>query len=677
MATLPFFYQLQNASYASLSAQSFRAAVVDMDESSLTASQLQSLNNQGKAVYTYLSIGEAEDYRAYWINGHWSQQKPAFVLGENPDWPGNYSVKFWDPTWQAIMFARVDAAIALGYDGMYLDIVDAYQVAQVRAAYTGADIRQAMINFVVALSQHAKALDPNFKVIPQNAVGLLALNESNPSVPNSAYLKAIDGIGVEDLWYDGNSAASWTADDLKFIQNAINAGKFVLATSYPTDDAKQEAFVTNAINASFIPFVADRDLTGIIDPTDLTIEGRMLGHNINTPWTVTGPTDWPGGNDIIEGTSRADTLDGGAGNDVITGNGGDDKLYGGTGNDRLVGGAGNDRLDGGIGNDQLQGGAGNDTYVIDSAGDTVNEALAGSGGTDAVRSSVSFSLANSAHVLGAFEYLTLVGSANINGVGNALNNALYGNGARNLLNGGAGADVMQGGAGNDVYVVDNPGDRINEAAAGSGGSDTVQSYISFSLANHARVLGQVERLVLLGSTNINGTGNAIGNTIQGNVGNNVLNGAAGSDALHGGNGNDTLIGGLGNDTLVGGPGNDTLVGGPGSDTLIGGSGNDKFVFNAPLTPPTVDRITDFNPSADTISLAKAVFGAIAGTGVLTPGQFVRDATGLALDANDRIIYETDTGHLVYDSNGNATGGSHLIAVLAPNLALTNLDFVVM
>jgi uncharacterized protein (TIGR01370 family) len=658
MATLPFLYQLQNASYASLSAQSFRAAVVDMDESGLTKSQLQNLNSEGKAVYTYLSIGEAEDYRAYWVNGHWSQQKPAFVLGENPDWPGNYSVKFWDPTWQAIMFARVDAAIALGYDGMYLDIVDAYQVAQVRAAYTGADIRQAMINFVVALSQHAKALDPSFKVIPQNAVGLLALNELNPSVPNSAYLKAIDGIGVEDLWYDGNSSASWTAGDLKFIQNAINAGKFVLATSYPTDDAKQNAFVTNAINAGLIPFVADRDLTGIIDPTDLTIEGRMLGHNINTPWTVTGPADWLGGNDIIEGTSGADTLDGRAGDDVITGKAGDDRLYGGTGNDRLDGGAGNDRL---------YGGAGNDIYVIDNAGDTVNEALPGSGGADAVRSSVSFSLASSPHVLGALEYLTLIGGANINGVGNALNNALYGNAGNNVLNGGTGADVMQGGAGNDVYVVDNPGDRVNEAAAGSRGSDTVGTFISFSLANQAHVLGEVERLVLLGSANVSGVGNALGNTIQGNVGNNVLNGAAGSDVLHGGNGNDTLIGG---------PGNDSLVGGSGSDTLVGGSGNDRFVFNAPLTPPTVDRITDFNPAADTIVLDSTVFGAIAVTGVLTPWQFVRNRLGSAHDADDRIVYETDTGRLFYDSNGSAAGGNHLIAVMAPNLALTNVDFVV-
>ena len=284
--SFPFLYQLQNATYAGLSAGSWKVAVVDMDESGLTNAQVHALQAQGKVVYTYISIGEAEDYRDYWIDGHWSTSKPSFVLRVNPDWPGNYSVKFWDPTWQSIMFARVDHAIALGYDGMYLDIVDAYEVAVVRAAYTGADIRQDMISFVIALSQHAKAIDPNFMVIPQNAVGLLALNESNPGVPNGAYLAAIDGIGVEDLWYDDNHPSSWTSGDVAFIQNAINANKFVLATSYPTVPTFQDTFITNAINAGFIPFVGNRDLNGVIPSIDNSIEARMVGHDIDTPWNV-------------------------------------------------------------------------------------------------------------------------------------------------------------------------------------------------------------------------------------------------------------------------------------------------------------------------------------------------------------------------------------------------------
>ena len=140
-----------------------------------------------------------------------------------------------------------------------------------------------MIDFVTELSAYAKAHKPGFMVVPQNAVGLLAADENSPNTPNTAYLKAIDGLGVEDLWYDGNTTADWTQDDLKYIKLAVNADKFVLATSYPTQDAKQDAFVSNAINAGLIPFVADRDLTGKIDSVNATIEGRLAGHDVTYP----------------------------------------------------------------------------------------------------------------------------------------------------------------------------------------------------------------------------------------------------------------------------------------------------------------------------------------------------------------------------------------------------------
>jgi streptogramin lyase len=67
------------------------------------------------------------------------------------------------------------------------------------------------------------------------------------------------------------------------------------------------------------------------------------------------------GNDVILGTSAADTVNGGRGNDVICGLGGNDKLTGAAGNDTLVGAGGVDTLDGGAGNDRLLGGAGRDT----------------------------------------------------------------------------------------------------------------------------------------------------------------------------------------------------------------------------------------------------------------------------------------------------------------------------
>src|SRR6056297_237586 len=112
----------------------------------------------------------------------------------------------------------------------------------------------------------------------------------------------------------------------------------------------------------------------------------------------------------------------------------------------------------------------------------------------------------------------LMGGA-VNGTGNALDNTLVGNGLDNILNGGAGADYMVGRTGNDRYVVGAAGDTVIEFSGE--GTDTVISYLSsFTLGDH------VERLELQGGA-LNGTGNALANTLLGNGLDNILNGGAG------------------------------------------------------------------------------------------------------------------------------------------------------
>lgn len=284
---IPFLYQLQDADHASLTVAEFRVAVVDPDDSGLTAAQLRDLRQgQGKLLYAYASIGEAEEYRDYWRPG-WDGAPPSFLLAENPEWEGNHRVAFWDPVWQDIIFHRIDQAVATGYDGVYLDIVDGYAAPEVIAAWPGTPeaLRHEMIAFVAAISARAKAADPDFAVIPQNAVGLLSVLESDPaSGPNRAYLKAIDGLGVEDLWYDDDRPATWTEGDLDMIALAQQAGKFVLATSYPTRDAGQRDFIAKAVQAGLIPFVAERDLTGRVDLDNLAIEGAMAARPMISPW---------------------------------------------------------------------------------------------------------------------------------------------------------------------------------------------------------------------------------------------------------------------------------------------------------------------------------------------------------------------------------------------------------
>ncbi|GAB4459904.1 MAG: hypothetical protein OHK0037_06160 [Elainellaceae cyanobacterium] len=252
---------------------------------------------------------------------------------------------------------------------------------------------------------------------------------------------------------------------------------------------------------------------------------------------------------------------GNAKDNIITGNSGNNFLFGLAGNDTINSGAGNDYIDGGVGNDAMRGGTGNDTYIVDSASDAVVE-LVGQG-IDEIRSFVSYTLP--ANV----ENLTLLGSANINGTGNGLNNVINGNIGNNFLfglagndtinggagndyiDGGVGNDAMRGGTGNDTYIVDSASDAVVELAAQ--GIDEIRSFVSYTLPTN------VENLTLLGSANINGTGNGLNNVITGNIGNNFLFGLAGNDNLNGGDGNDYLHGGAGNDNMNGGLGDDTYI----------------------------------------------------------------------------------------------------------------------
>ena len=385
----------------------------------------------------------------------------------------------------------------------------------------------------------------------------------------------------------------------------------------------------------------------------------------SAPWLADGPADdstifGTSGADTLAGTPGADRMAGGAGNDTYTVNHAGDVVIekNGEGTDRvnssvsfslagqyierltltgsgningsgnsldnvLTGNSGNNVLNGGAGADTMTGGAGNDTYKVDNVGDVVVEK--NGGGTDRVNSSVSFSLG------GYIERLTLTGSGNIDGRGNALNNVLTGNSGNNVLNGGAGADTMTGGAGNDIYKVNNGGDVVVEK--NGGGTDRVDSSVSFSLGGQ-----YIERLTLTGSGNINGKGNSLNNTIIGNSGNNVLNGSAGADVM------------------------------------TGGGGSDTFEFTSSLVAGKFDTITDFNVATDTIRLRHAIFSTIVGKGTLSAAQFAANTSGTAQDANDRIIYETDTGKLSFDSNGSAAGGAVQFAKLSAGLALTANDF---
>lgn len=378
---------------------------------------------------------------------------------------------------------------------------------------------------------------------------------------------------------------------------------------------------------------------------------------------------------IIRGTKRKETLRGTATDDTITGLAGDDKLFGKSGNDKLNGGSGNDRLsggggrdkltggtgndvlDGGTGNDTMKGGSGDDEYVVDAAGDVVIEAAGG--GTDLVRSSITF-------VLGAeVESLTLTGTADIDGTGNDLANTITGNGGANVLSGGDGDDILHGGAGADTL------DGGTHAVAG----DTA-SYAFATARVVATLASGVGDTDMLPSRPVEG--DAVGDTY------------AGIENLTGSSFGDDLYGDAEANVIEGGGGDDIIAGRSGADTLSGGSGTDWFLFFH--AGQGGDAIMDFTVGTDKILIVsdaslhyfqpgfrnglEDIDGNWPNPVALDAAYFVADANPVSGGAaHGYFLYDTDAFTLLWDADGTGVGSAFLVATFANNAVLSHTDIL--
>ena len=387
--------------------------------------------------------------------------------------------------------------------------------------------------------------------------------------------------------------------------------------------------------------------TSVVDT--LTYRARGVNGDFSTATiTITLERRDPGngtvGNDSLLGTMWNDRISGLGGNDTITGLTGADTLNGGDGNDSLYGGDGNDALTSGLGNDLIDAGLGTDRgYFTGTTAATVNLLLITAQvtgyGTDTL--------------LGV-EHLS-TGSGNDRLTGNNLGNSLISGAGSDTVNGGSGNDSLYGGDGNDSLTGGIGNDRID------GGAGIDRAYFT----------GTVGATVDLTLTTAQNTGHGTDTIL--NV--EHVSSGTGNDRLTGNTLGNSLISGDGNDALSGGIGNDALYGGAGNDLLTGGTGKDAFIFNATLGGGNVDNITDFSVIDDTIRLDDTVFaGLFAGT--LGGSAFAANLTGNAADAQNRLIFETDTGRLYFDADGSGALARVHFATLAANLALTNADFFV-
>lgn len=390
------------------------------------------------------------------------------------------------------------------------------------------------------------------------------------------------------------------------------------------------------------------------------------------------------GNDSLYGERRFTFVPGGA--DRLVGGNGDDLLFGGGGDDVQFGGAGNDVLEGGDGIDILQGNDGDDTFIFRYEAVPSGERVAGDDGTDTLFISgmadfwnarllsieqVYFDVAvdgmatftqtqiagigtfvgnrpepglpvpprgDSHHVLAVemktsgtldLSTKTIVDIDEVRLTGTNGADSLIGTAGADLLDGGAGNDVMAGGGGNDTYFVDRSGDTVVEAAGA--GIDTVRTTASHTLA------ANVENLSLEGFRSLTGIGNDLANAITGSINNDTINGRLGSD------------------------------------TLSGDAGRDRFVFDTALGAGNVDTILDFTVGFDLVVLENDIFIGLA-PGKLTSAAF--RIGNAALDADDRILYDSATGMLQFDTDGAGGSSASTFASLSPGLALTQSSILI-
>jgi cysteinyl-tRNA synthetase len=214
----------------------------------------------GRKVLAYLSIAEAENYRTYWQKT-WRPGSPAFLVKENPEWKGNFIVRYWRDDWQQIILAQIDTAMAQGFDGLYLDIVDGFEEFEGDTANkpnpeTKQTYRADMIAWVHRIAARARGGASSRRpilIIPQNGSQLFS---------DSTFVETVSGIGLEDVFTNGNKKQP-KSDSEEIIGNLHplrEAGKPVFLIEYATHDPARAHAIKSAREEKIPLLLTDRQL---------------------------------------------------------------------------------------------------------------------------------------------------------------------------------------------------------------------------------------------------------------------------------------------------------------------------------------------------------------------------------------------------------------------------------
>jgi cysteinyl-tRNA synthetase, unknown class len=260
LAVDDFLYQLQHADPDRIGKTAFDLAVVTLATAGSSPDVIPALKNSPggpKIILCYMSIGQSETYRWYW-QPEWETDPPDWLDVPDGVWAGDHWVHYWDPDWQHIIYGTpesyLDQIMALGFDGVYLDRVDAYWYYQDQGRTTAA---REMVDFILEFSAYARKRHPGFGIFPQNA------EELGVMFPD--FLAAMTGIGVEDLYYGyprdhEPSPPDWTAEREAILDQWVAADKLVLTIDYTARPEQIADAYFRSHARGYVPYVTDRSL---------------------------------------------------------------------------------------------------------------------------------------------------------------------------------------------------------------------------------------------------------------------------------------------------------------------------------------------------------------------------------------------------------------------------------
>jgi cysteinyl-tRNA synthetase len=199
-----------------------------------------------KLVVAYIDIGQAENYRTYWQSG-WRVGSPDWITGDDPDgWEGNHPVAFWRDTWRQIWLGDggyLAGIVAAGFDGVYLDWIEAYSDPKVSAMAQreGLEPRREMVRWIADIAHFGRAQRPGFLVVGQNAAELAA---------DDRYLGTVDAIAQEQVWFDGG-ASNIPPGDCPLPATAADVDTDAYRASLPAACRRQfDQYTTSTLHVS-------------------------------------------------------------------------------------------------------------------------------------------------------------------------------------------------------------------------------------------------------------------------------------------------------------------------------------------------------------------------------------------------------------------------------------------